>query len=295
MPSLPFAASATVRASHRDLPMKARSPFLWIGLAGVAPDDSAAAHAWQQRLHWIMVAMAMLSLPAYLIDTLAQTTWWFRAAQILDALIFSAFLAELLLMLSVTRFPLRYLLENWLNVAIIAGGAAALFGAATEWIALVRMMRVALGGLVLIRVFTELQVLLTRRGGPILLGATVLTLMGSGALFYWLDPAIVSFWDGLWLAFITGATVGYGDVVPTTGPARVVAVFMVLAGVALMTLFTANVVSFFMGYAGAQARDAQERDMKALLEEIGRVRSEVERLRADLDRQGVLRSGVPPP
>jgi uncharacterized membrane protein len=30
------------------------------------------------------------------------------------------------------------------------------------------------------------------------------------------------YWDGLWLAFVTGTTVGYGNVVLTTGAARVV-------------------------------------------------------------------------
>jgi voltage-gated potassium channel len=264
--------------------MTARNPFVWLGLGGVAEDDNASAHAWQRRLHWVMVGMALLSVPAYLLDTMAQSPLWYQVAAVLDIAIFAAFLSELVLMLSVTRYPFRYVFENWLNVAIIAGSAAALFGAATEWIALVRMMRVALGGLVLVRVFTEMQELLTRRGAPLLLGASFLTLMATGALFYWLDPKIMSFWDGLWLAFITGATVGYGDVVPTTGPTRVVAVFMVLAGMALMTLFTANVVSFFMGAADAQARKEQERDLHAVMSEIAKLRSEIAGLREDLER-----------
>ena len=264
--------------------MIVRNPLVWIGLGGVADDDTDTAHAWQRRLHWVMVWMALLSLPAYFLDTMAQTPMWYRVAAVLDIVIFAAFLGELALMLSVTRSPMRYLFENWLNVAIIVGSAAAVFGATTEWIALVRMMRVALGGLVLIRVFTEMQELLTRRGAPLLLGATVLTMMGAGALFYWLDPKINSFWDGLWLAFITGATVGYGDIVPTTGPTRIIAAFVAVAGVALMTLFTANVVSFFMGFADAEARRAQAREMHDMLTEIGKLRGEIEGLRADFMR-----------
>jgi voltage-gated potassium channel len=266
--------------------MTPRNPLAWIGLAGVADDDSPAAHAWQRRLHWFMVGMALLSLPAYMLDTATEDPYWHRIATLLDIAILLAFSLELVLMLAVSRFPFRYLFENWLNVIIIAGSAAAVFGAATEWLALVRMARVALGGMVLMRTFTEFHVLLTRRGPPLLLGATLLTLLATGALFYWLDPNIVSFWDGLWLAFISGATVGYGDLVPTVGPTRIVAVFAVIAGVTLMTLFTASIVSFFMGAADAEARRELERDITNLTSEITRLRAEVEALRRDLHRDG---------
>lgn len=264
--------------------LKPRNPLTWIGLAGVADDENPTAYAWQKRLHWLMIGMALLSLPAYMFDTVTEDPFWHHVATLLDVAILLAFSFELVLMLVVTSHPVRYLLENWLNVVIIAGSAAAVFGASTEWVALVRMMRVALGGMVLMRTFTEFQVLLTRRGPPLLLGATLLTLMGAGALFYWLDPKIHSFWDGLWLAFITGATVGYGDLVPTVGPTRLVAVFAVIAGVTLMTLFTASVVSYFMGAADAEARRELDAHVATLTAEIARLRAEVEALRVDLAR-----------
>ena len=135
-----------------------------------------------------MIGMALLSLPAYMADTATESDFWHRVATALDVVILVAFSIELVLMMAVSSHPIRYLLENWLNVVIIAGSAAAVFGSATEWIPLVRMMRVALGGMVLMRTFTEFNVLLTRRGPPLLLGATLLTMMGAGALFYWLDP-----------------------------------------------------------------------------------------------------------
>jgi voltage-gated potassium channel len=110
--------------------------------------------------------------------------------------------------------------------------------------------------------------------------------MSAGALFFWVDPSITSYWDGLWLAFITGATVGYGDIVPTVGPSRLIAVFVVVAGVTLMTLFTASIVSYFLGAADAQARQELDRDIASLTAEIARLRVEVEALRTDLRRDG---------
>ncbi len=39
-----------------------------IGLGGVAPHDSPRAKRWQHRLHWFMVIVALLSVPAFIID-----------------------------------------------------------------------------------------------------------------------------------------------------------------------------------------------------------------------------------
>jgi len=119
-----------------------------------------------------------------------------------------------------------------------------------------------------------------------LLGIAVLTILVLGALFYWLDPRIHTFADGLWLAFITGATVGYGDVVPTTGATRLLAVLTVLVGVAMMTVFTAHVVTFFVGGEDARMREALQRDIVVLRGEIEKLLDAEElRLTADVHQQ----------
>ena len=263
-----------------------RNPLIWIGLAGVAPEDNLRALTWQRKLHPFMVAIALLSVPAYMLDTALQHPEWHRIATILDAMILVAFAAELVWMLRLTDFPGAYLAENWLNAVIIAGAGAALLGAATEWVAAVRVMRVAVAGLVMIRALTGFRQLFTHRGAPALIGIAFVTLLGAGGVFYWLDPAIHSYWDGLWLAFTTGTTVGYGDVVPTTGASRVFAALMVLIGVALMTLFTANVVAFFVGREETELRRDLHRDIVKLRGEVARlIDAEELRIHRDLHQE----------
>lgn len=259
------------------------SPLVWIGLGGVPPDDNARAHAWQQRLHWIMVAIALLSVPAYLLATADLDPVWHRIASYLDWLILAAFVAELAWMMAASSFPMRYLLENWLNVVIIVGAGAAALGVGSEGIAVVRGMRAAVAVLVVVRTATEFRVLFTRRGAPMLIGIAVLTLLIQGALFYWLDPSIRTFGDGLWLAFVTGSTVGYGDVVPTTAATRLLAALTVLIGVSMITLFTANVVAFFIGGEEARARESLQRDIVALSGEIRELQQELAALRSQLN------------
>ena len=262
------------------------SPLVWVGLGGVSADDNEIARAWQDRLHWAMVAIALMSVPAYLLSTSELDPVWHDVASVLDFVILIAFVLELAWMVRVSSFPLRYLLENWLNVVIIAGAAAAAFGAATEWIAVVRAMRAGVAVLVVVRTAAGFRVLFTRKGAPMLLGIAVLTILALGALFYWLDPRIHTFADGLWLAFITGATVGYGDVVPTTGATRLLAVLTVLVGVAMMTVFTAHVVTFFVGGEDARMREALQRDIVVLRGEIEKLLDAEElRLTADVHQQ----------
>ena len=264
------------------------TPLAWIGLAGVEPDDNPRALHWHARLHGPMVAVALLAVPAYLLASLETGPLLHLISTILDVVIFAAFLAEALWMASVSTHPVRYLADNWLNLVILLAALGSMLGATTEWVALVRVLRVAIAGLVVVRTVTGFTFLFTRRGAPILVGAAFLILLTAGGMFYWLEPTITSYWDGLWLAFVTGMTIGYGDVVPTTGAARIVAAGIGLIGVALVTLFTANVVTFFVGGEETQLRRDLQHDIVQLREEIGRLfDSEEIRFREDLHRDVV--------
>jgi voltage-gated potassium channel len=287
--------------------MTLANPLVWIGLAGIDHDDNPRARLWQQRLHGLMIGVALLALPAYLLDAGGDQPALHHVATALDAVIFCAFLLETLWMLRVTSFRVRYVLENWLNIVIIVGSAASAAGAATEWIALIRVARVAVGSLVLVRTLSEFRVLFTRRGAPLLVGASACIMLIAGGVMFWLEPTIDSYWDGLWLAFVTGMTIGYGDVVPTSPAARVFAVFVAIVGVALMTLFTANVVAFFVGRDDRSSSDGASDGLRGdgaqslhreLAMHTALVQQELQALRADIaqlrslvarDREGTPR------
>jgi voltage-gated potassium channel len=106
------------------------------------------------------------------------------------------------------------------------------------------------------------------------------TILGLGGVGFWLiDPEIHSLADGLWLAFTTAATVGYGDLVPSTHASRLFSVVVVLLGLAVLSLVTASLSAIFM----ENEVEAEERQIeKDLMREIRHLRQEVAELRRDI-------------
>jgi voltage-gated potassium channel len=116
---------------------------------------------------------------------------------------------------------------------------------------------------------------ITRRG---LIYSLVLCLLilGMGGVGFWiLEPRALTLSDGLWLAFTTAATVGYGDIVPSTHASRAFSVVVVLLGLAVLSLVTASVAAMFVETEERQV----ERD---LMHEIGALRAEVRHLHEEL-------------
>jgi len=97
----------------------------------------------------------------------------------------------------------------------------------------------------------------------------------SGAGFWWLEPKVHSYGDGLWLAFITGATVGYGDVVPSTPASRILAVFIVLLGYAMLSVLTASISALFVNADEQQFKKELHADIRMLRQEIHLLRDQL--------------------
>ena len=75
-----------------------------------------------------------------------------------------------------------------------------------------------------------------------LLIVAVITLIG-GALISAFEN--ISFFDGIWWAFVTTTTVGYGDISPDSAGGRIVACVLMLAGIGLVGSLTSTITSYF--------------------------------------------------
>lgn len=133
----------------------------------------------------------------------------------------------------------------------------------------------------------------------LLLVMLVLTISSVLVLFFESrgpDPIITTGGDALWWAFVTITTVGYGDMYPKTPGGRAVAVGVMFAGIAVIGALASILASLLVtspGEKGEPVAEQVEDDERpaapgepdrALLDEIGRLRTEIAATREDLDR-----------
>lgn len=140
-----------------------------------------------------------------------------------------------------------------------------------------------------LRAGADRRITIARRGVlySLLLCGLILFLGGMG--FWWLDPRVYTLADGLWLAFTTAATVGYGDLVPSTPASRVFSVLVVLLGLAVLSLATASLAAIFV----EQDVEAEEQQMeRELMDEMHQLRAELQAIKMEIQ---LLRSEVQRP
>ena len=122
----------------------------------------------------------------------------------------------------------------------------------------------------------------------VIVSATAVVVLGSGALIWALDHSeYPNIWVGMWWALQTVTTVGYGDVSPTKPSGRIIATFVMLYGVAFVTIFVAAITSIFVARAAADrgiAEDEAEQRIEARLDgmddRLGRLEDMLRKLTA---------------
>lgn len=71
----------------------------------------------------------------------------------------------------------------------------------------------------------------------------VFILIGGSLISYFEGMKLV---DGIWWAFVTATTVGYGDISPSTGIGRIIACILMITGIGLIGSLTSSITTYFM-------------------------------------------------
>lgn len=245
--------------------------MIGIGLGGVDEEENPRAVLWAKRLEWPMLILAIWII----------LDWYLKAKGIGDPLfthftdwfIWLCFTAEMGIMLALVNDRKRYLLHNWLNPVIILTGVPVLFGIQVFYSGALRSLRLLIMLGILLKVSQDLRQILSRHHLGKTMAIALLFLIISGFLISGIDPAFKGPLDGIWWAWVTMSTVGYGDIVPSTTEGRLFGMLLILAGIALFSMLTASFSVFFI-----------ERDEKEMVEKEDRNIQRISQLEARLDR-----------
>ena len=184
-----------------------------------------------------VVAVVLLIMPSSGIAEVANLVVW--------ALFVADYAVGLWVAPDRSRFFKGHLLEL---VAILPVD----FLRAARALRVLRLIRVLRIGIVFGRTYRTLGGILGTNGlGRAIVVISIVILL-AGLAIWTVEPEIGSAGDGLWWAFVTATTVGYGDISPASVGGRLIAFVLMTIGIGLIGLVTGSVATFFLRGGGEE-------------------------------------------
>ena len=198
----------------------------------------ARADRIADRFERPLVVAAVLTIPVTILQLLPPADPWRTIADVLNWVIWLAFLAEVLVMLAVVSSRRRWLREHVVEVAIVVLTPPFLVSV-VQSVRLLRLLRL----LRLMRLAPLIRALFSGEGLRFAALLTLLTALAGGAAFASVENRPVG--DGVYWAITTMTTVGYGDINPSTPEGKVIAITVMLVGIGFAALVIGAIAERF--------------------------------------------------
>lgn len=248
-----------------------------LGLSGVGPYENKRARKLGHAFEWPMIFVAMWIVFEWYLQSKAERP--VSVTAFTDWFIWGFFLLETVVLTIAVDNKKRYLINNWANIVIVAAGLPVL------WETLPHA-----GGLRVLRLLAIFIVLMNTSGtfrkimgrnhlGPTMMVSFVIIVI-AGTVMAAIDPNVETPLDGIWWAWVTVTTVGYGDIVPGSTAGRLFGSFLILMGIGLFAMLTASFSSFFM----QQDEKDLIREEKHNTQRLTEMATRIEALEGKLDR-----------
>jgi voltage-gated potassium channel len=213
-------------------------------------------------LDLVMAILAVLSMGPILWVELEGVSWpepQFKLLATIDLVFVLIFLGDFLFGFARAADRKAFWRSRWYELPALVP----LFAEAFSWLRLAQLLRLTrvlrllrtVGAFRRMRSLTFLDVLLNRSklGYVLLLAAGVVLAM---ATVVWMlerhtNPNLATFSDALWWAIVTATTVGYGDITPQTGLARMFATLLMLMGIGLIGAVASTLSAAIIATGGA--------------------------------------------
>ncbi len=221
-----------------------------------------------------LAVLALLIVPALLLEDRAQTPVIRDAAHVANWVVWLAFCGEYLVKLTLAPNRYGYIRTAWFDLLIIGLSPPFVVPVAFQGVRAVRAVRI----LRLVRIIRAAAVaamalrfaqdaLQHRRFHYVALATGVVVVLGALGMYaveHGTNQGISTIGDAFWWAMVTVTTVGYGDVSPVTGEGRLIAVVLMIVGVGFIGVFTATITSYFFD----QERNQEATDTAQRLDRI---------------------------
>ncbi|MEV5430943.1 potassium channel family protein [Streptomyces sp. NPDC052701] len=230
-----------------------------------------AQRRWEQHTQRPLFALALAFAVAYAVPIVRPDAGRDVVAvcAAVEWAVWGAFALDYAVRLALAERRLEFVRTHWLDLAAVLlpllqpmrllrlVSTLLLVGQRARMASQIKLTTYVAGSVVGLLMFGSLAVLSVERDAP---GGNIRTLD-----------------DAVWWSFTTMTTVGYGDHAPTTGLGRMLAVGLMLSGIALLGVVTANIAAWFI--ARFEKDDVEERRQTEAIRELTQ---EVRALRDEL-------------
>jgi voltage-gated potassium channel Kch len=132
-----------------------------------------------------------------------------------------------------------------------------------------------------------------RLAASVIVTATTFIVVAGGVLMRVFDHSeYSSVWLGMWWILQTVTTVGYGDYVPNNTVGKLITAFVMLEGIAFLSIVTAGITSVFVARAERERTldqdDASDDAQAAVSERLDRVDAQLAQLTDSIARLDAL-------
>lgn len=232
------------------LAASAPRPPLSAKLAGVRWTRTEALDRFERATEVPLLLLALAMIPLLVVPLLVRLPGGVESSlATADWFIWAAFAIEYVVRLSLTDRRWRFVRREWPDLLIILLPFLRPLRIARSAPAL-RLLHLARVVAVLGEAGQELRRLFVRHQlhYAVVVGGLGVVGCAAAVLAFEEDRGgpIDSFGDALWWAITTVTTVGYGDTFPVTPAGRGVAALLMVAGIALFSVLTANLAAFML-------------------------------------------------
>jgi voltage-gated potassium channel len=219
-----------------------------------------------RAIEWPMTVLSLLFAVVLVVDsTVRLPPTYLMAGTAIEWAVWAAFVCEYVLLLYLAPRRLQFVRTHVLDLVVVAFPALRIFRA-LRVLRVLRAVRVARVATFLGRAVTGVRTALGRTGVRTVFAVALLVTVGGAALVMVAEGPekanFASYGNALWWACVTVTTVGYGDMAPATPMGRIVAVILMLVGVAIFGAVSAALAAHFV-----DQDNADERERLAMIEE----------------------------
>ena len=235
-----------------------------------ATERAALLQRWERATDWPLIAAGVIFLVAYAVPILNPDVpgWLLGLCRWLLWITWGLFVVDFVVRVSLAERRLRYVARRWYDVLILA-------------LPLLRSLQ-------LLRLIPMI-IALNRRAQTRLRGRVAIYVAGGASLLAFCaalaildaeqstaEANITNFGEAMWWAVTTMTTVGYGDRYPVTGGGRLVAVGLMVGGIALLGAVSATLASWLI--ETVEAEKGQVEDLQTM---VLRLEAKIDQLAAE--------------